>query len=220
MTTTITTATVRCAEVDCARPVQARGLCHMHYKAAHRRQTLPPRIERNPIAAFWDRVEKTDTCWWWRGGISMYGYGQFQPARSKNLRAHKFAWEMEHGPTPDDMVLDHLCRNRACVRPEHLEPVTPRTNTLRGIGPAAINSRKTACVNGHRFTPENTRVDAQGNRSCWMCLRAKFSRILARQKAERAAVMCGGPGRNGPCSRTTTRPTGRCFSHSEAPDAD
>lgn len=219
--TPITTTTV-CVQDQCGRKTQARGLCNRHYKAAQRRGELPARIPYDMTRAFWARVEKTETCWLWRGGINADGYGQFQPSRERNLRAHKFAWESEHGPTPDGMVLDHLCRTRACVRPEHIEAVTPRTNTLRGIGPAAINSRKTRCKNGHRFTPENTRITNNGRRTCWTCIRGKWAQVLVRQKAKRAATECGSPCKNGPCSQRTTDPSGRCYlhQHQETRNAD
>lgn len=136
---------------------------------------------------FWRRVEKTPGCWLWRGSVGHWGYGQWQPSRGKNLRAHRVAWELTNGPVPHGLVLDHLCRNKLCVNPSHLEPVTDRVNTLRGIGPSAINATKTECRHGHPFSPDNTRIDEKGKRVCRTCDRAKWGRSNARRKAERHA---------------------------------
>jgi hypothetical protein len=84
-------------------------------------------------------------------------------------RAHRVAFEWLVGPVPKGLVLDHLCRNRGCVNPSHLEPVTQQVNTLRGAGPAARNANKAHCKWGHEFTPENTGVDKRGKRWCKTC---------------------------------------------------
>lgn len=111
--------------------------------------------------------------------------------RNRFTHSHRFAYELLVGPVPEGMQLDHLCRNRWCCNPEHLELVTPRENTLRGVGPSAVNAVKTHCKNGHEFTPENTRVDQRtGERGCWTCRRAISAAwnakqsLLARDRAE------------------------------------
>lgn len=112
-------------------------------------------------------------CWPWLGTIASDGYGHVR-VEGVIRPAHVVVWLLRIGPIPDGLQLDHLCRNRACVRPDHLEPVTPRTNTLRSpIAPAAVNARKTHCVHGHEFTEANTymTLDKMGkwHRSCRAC---------------------------------------------------
>jgi len=88
---------------------------------------------------------------------------------------HRIAWELANGPIPDGLVIDHVwdrgCRWRNCANVAHLEPVTDRVNILRGIGPPAVNSRKTRCPAGHPYTRANTRVDRHGKRHCRECNR-------------------------------------------------
>lgn len=90
---------------------------------------------------------------------------------------------MEVGPIPEGMDLDHTCRNRGCVNPEHLEPVTTQVNTLRGIGPTAENARKTHCKHGHPLEGDNLYVDPEGKRKCRAC--------MERIQAERSAKFKG-----------------------------
>lgn len=109
-------------------------------------------------------------CWLWTGSQSDNGYGSFTDDGRRTVSAHRFSFEMHVGPIPDDLVIDHLCRVHHCVNPDHLEAVTIRVNTLRGIGPTAINARKMHCVNGHEFTPENTYIaPGRGSRHCRTC---------------------------------------------------
>jgi len=85
-----------------------------------------------PDVRFWARVEVTKTCWLWTGSRSRDGYGKFEPATSVFYKAHRFAYETVVGPIPEGLTLDHLCRVRRCVNPDHLEPVTNQENLLRG----------------------------------------------------------------------------------------
>lgn len=126
---------------------------------------------------FWEKVAVTDGCWEWTASRQANGYGQFWRGGGVKIVAHRLAWELTNGPVPDGMQLDHLCRNRGCCNPSHLEVVTPRENTLRSpINPAAINARKTHCPAGHPF-------DARTKNGRRMCLRCR--RAYANERARR-----------------------------------
>lgn len=82
---------------------------------------------------FWSKVEKTDGCWEWRGYRSPKGYGEYRDATGKRTTAHRISWQLAGHDIPEGLTLDHLCRNRGCVNPDHLEPVTNRENVMRGV---------------------------------------------------------------------------------------
>ncbi|GGY65551.1 HNH endonuclease signature motif containing protein [Streptomyces xanthochromogenes] len=133
-------------------------------------------------------------CWEWTGHIKPNGYGQVTVGGRK-FNAHRFAYEAMVGPIPSGLVIDHLCRNRRCLRPEHLDPVSQRTNVLRGEGPAADNARRNHCVQGHPFDDANTYVRRDGSRSCRSCNAARnrrrrqgVTRAPARQRHSLAAA--------------------------------
>ena len=134
---------------------------------------------------FWKRVmpEPNSGCWLWLGSARGNGYGGGL-ANGKNYRAHRFAYERCVGLIPNGLTLDHLCRNRICVNPKHLEPVTSRENNLRGIGWAGVNAKKTHCLRGHEYTAQNTMWRKNGCRYCRTCrrLRAKAGRRASREE--------------------------------------
>jgi hypothetical protein len=139
----------------------------------------PPRF--NVPERFWSKVDKTSTCWLWNGHKFRDGYGGFQ-LDGKNQRAHRLAWQWLRGSIEPGMVLDHLCRVRNCVNPDHMEVVTNRENTRRGIGPSAVAARRISCVHGHPFDEANT-IQTSHQRVCRECRRQISQRRRDRQKA-------------------------------------
>lgn len=115
------------------------------------------------VLRFWAKVQPAGDCWIWQGYIMPNGYGQFGAGR-RHVYAHRFAYEQWCGPIPQGLQIDHLCRVRNCVRPQHLEPVTCRENLLRGTG----NITKTHCPKGHPYNFENTHW-FRGKRYCISC---------------------------------------------------
>lgn len=152
---------------------------------AHRTRTEDPRrvdasgkrngpIPKDPSVLFWAKVDKTKGCWLWTAAKTWNGYGVFRlsPSSSGQRRmayAHRWAYEHLVGPIPNGLTLDHLCMERACVNPAHLEPITNAENNRRGNSLSARNARKTHCVNGHEFTDQNTYRRPDGDRDCRTC---------------------------------------------------
>jgi hypothetical protein len=114
-------------------------------------------------------------CWRWIGSLTPKGYGRFW-FKGRLISAHRWAYEHFVGPIQAGMQIDHLCRNHACVRPDHLEVVTCRENLMRGETLAAANARKAHCNNGHEYTPENTYQRPAGRRECRSCWKAQNDR--------------------------------------------
>lgn len=133
---------------------------------------------------FWAKVDKEsspDGCWLYFGFLDKDGYGVFRVGE-KNVRAHRFSYELATGSIPDGLTIDHVvnngCTNRNCVNPSHLEPVTTRINILRGDGEAAKNARKTHCLNGHPLEGQNLIIQKWPDgsikgRGCRICKNAQ-----------------------------------------------
>lgn len=116
-------------------------------------------------------------CIEWQAGTNHVGYGVFHPyttTSNRKVYAHRWSYEQRHGPIPEGMHLDHLCRNTLCVNPDHLEAVPPAVNLLRGISPTAINARKTECHKGHPLSGANLYITpSSGSRNCRECSRER-----------------------------------------------
>jgi hypothetical protein len=153
--------------------VVRNGLCVKHY--TRKRRTGDPLTEPVKLSVserFWQKVDKSGDCWTWTGQMHHLGYGRFSVSAGVNLLAHRFAYEDILGSIPSGLELDHLCRNRACVRPEHLDPVTHAVNmgrsTLSGDGSRRRAAQRTHCPQNHPYSGDNLIMD-NGARRCRIC---------------------------------------------------
>lgn len=131
-----------------------------------------------PPKSFIEKYEVKETgCWEWIAARTG-GYGKYwNPFRKSGDWAHRFAYELLVGEIPEGLQLDHLCRNRACVNPAHLEPVT-RTENLSRV--PTVNSTK--CRNGHNYNEYNTYIRPNGRKDCRACQVASFNRYSLKKK--------------------------------------
>jgi hypothetical protein len=138
------------------------------------------------LERFMAKVDKQENgCWLWTAATDRDGYGHFSFER-RTAQAHRVAYELLVGPIPEGLTLDHLCRERRCVSPEHLEPVTIGVNTLRGEAFTARQARQTHCKRGHEFTSENTSPQVAGRgRRCRACAQDARRRRTLRERADR-----------------------------------
>lgn len=169
-----------CKVGDCEEPANGGlGWCKRHYQKYYKAgDPLAPDKYTRRGAPLRERLEakvaKTDHCWFWLGHINGSGYGVIGVGGKARL-AHRVSYEVFVGPIPDGLVIDHLCRNRACIAPTHLQPVTQEVNVRRG----ASTERGTHCGNGHEFTKANTRWV----RVCATCSDVARERWKARKSA-------------------------------------
>jgi hypothetical protein len=139
---------------------------------------------------FWRSVEKTDSCWIWKGCVNERGYGQTTSTYGRTVRVHRFAYELLKGAIPVGKELDHLCRVRNCVNPDHLEVVSHRENCLRGTSMVALNVLKRHCPQGHPYDEANTYLSPSrgGQRICRICARLHNARYRERKRGEFALL--------------------------------
>ena len=123
---------LRCSVDGCDDVHSARGYCGKHYQHLRRRGLIPAQPKPTEEERFWSKVDKTGDCWLWTGVKGSAGYGQFQVkvdrGRFRTIGAHRYAYELCVGPIPEGLHIDHRCRTKSCVNPDHLRPVTPKQN--------------------------------------------------------------------------------------------
>lgn len=199
-----------CLHRGCERPVRSLGYCGGHYQQLRRRghtSDFAPHVSRPAIDRLFECIAIPSTyvaCWLWTGKPTQgTGYGRFR-MQGRTFKAHVATYRLAIGPVPDGLELDHLCCNRMCVNPLHLEPVTKAENARRAVAlrypdfqrgsTALVAARRrqgprTHCKNGHELTPENTRREATGRGGftlrCLECARAKHRRWLDRQRSSK-----------------------------------
>jgi hypothetical protein len=132
-----------------------------------------PRWTQTEDERFWAKVRKTETCWLWTASGHRLGYGHFySSSKGGDVQAHRWSYEALRGDIPEGLDLDHLCRNPACVNPDHLEPVTRMVNLQRGK-----RCRATHCKHGHPFPPRTVLPNGGQRRKCLVC-RSSWHRAM------------------------------------------
>jgi hypothetical protein len=170
-----------CITETCTTKAYCKQMCQKHYRR-WKKHGSPHTIgqsgqPKTPFAErFWRHIDilGPDECWPWKGYIAHNGYAivHLDDFR-KTMTAHRAAYLLTHGSIPEALVMDHLCRNRSCMNPKHLEAVTQRENLIRGDTLPGRNSRKTHCLRGHPFDQSNTWKTKEGHRHCRECARIR-----------------------------------------------
>lgn len=137
-----------------------------------------------PELRLWNRIRQVDGCWV-APQTMRSGYATVT-INCRTRYAHRVMYEAAKGPIPAGLQIDHLCRNRACCNPDHLEAVTCRENLRRGVGVIGVNFRKTHCIAGHPFDVVNTKPRRDGKRDCRTCERKRMDTYRERRMARAA----------------------------------
>jgi len=195
-----------CEIDDCGGRIVGRRMCGKHWQRWRKwgdPRYVSSRWKQTDAERFWSYVDKSGECWTWTG-YKKNGYGAFWITRDgvdRMQQAHRFAYELELGPIPEGMTLDHLCHTAvaddcregfdcphpACVRPDHLDPMS-LSNNIRAGGHGA----RTTCKRGHEFTPENTGAAYRGKgRYCKECKKEHNRRAQERRTARKRAAAQG-----------------------------
>lgn len=168
-----------CKIEDCEKAAIARGWCQMHYcrwKTHGNPETIGKQWKLTPKERLYQYIEKTDTCWLWTGNTDSLGYGRlFMP--SGTVLAHRLSYQFHKGEVPQDLELDHLCRVRHCVNPDHLEPVSHQENVLR--------AKPSTCPRGHDYDRRVKNPDGSSKRVCSICRRASQRRFEQQKRLAR-----------------------------------
>ena len=141
-------------------------------------------MKQSVYERFWSRVLPTEGCWIWIGHVTSGGYGEIMVSAKESPRkdyVHRWVYQELVGAIPKELQIDHLCRNRRCVYPAHLELVTSRQNTLRGNAPAAANAHKSHCLRGHPLSGDNLYLSPSGGRRCRICKNTMYRLRWRRQ---------------------------------------
>jgi hypothetical protein len=162
-------ATERGRDAHAPDPTTPKGVLSMQLQCTTSPLFGDPRLPPH----FWSKVRVLPNgCWEWTAS-RISGYGQF--ARTLPRLAHRRAYERLVGPVPEGLELDHLCRNRACVNTDHLEPVTGSENAMRGLRPIQLRSKR-YCPHGHPYSGSNLYIRTDGARECRICRREHVRR--------------------------------------------
>lgn len=178
--------TIGCSMEGCPRPHKGRGLCNTHYRRWTKHGdpavdfTHAPKHGLTVDQRFWAKVAVTDGCWLWLAS-KRFGYGWFKDERGVDRPAHRWCYERYIAPVPPYLQMDHLCRTPACVRWDHLEPVTQKENVRRGMAPSIISWRQRTCKRGHPFDI----IRSDGGSGCSICNAIRYRNRCARLEASK-----------------------------------